>query len=55
MISLQEYIDEKLAIIANSLPETVKQPASFKCGHDMGYKQAMLDLERFLYKDEDEQ
>ncbi len=54
MTKLQTWIDEKLAIIANSLPETVKKPASFKCGHDMGYKQAMLDLEHFLYKDEND-
>ena len=51
MIKLQQWIDEKLALIANSLPETVKQPESFKCGHDVGYKQAMLDLERFMYDD----
>lgn len=53
-MTLQNWIDSKLAIIANSLPETVKQPASFKCGHDMGYKQALLDLERFLYRSKDE-
>ena len=55
MINLQQYIDEKLSTIAISLPITVKNPDGFRCGFDTGYKQAMLDLERFLYKDEDEQ
>lgn len=56
MIDLQQYIDEKLIVIANSLPKTVVNPDSFACGYDTGYKQAMLDLERFLHKDEgDEQ
>jgi hypothetical protein len=46
--ALQSWIDRKFAEIANQLPESVKQPASFRCGHDMGYKQALLDLEKFL-------
>jgi hypothetical protein len=45
---LQQYINIKLAAIAQSLPITVDKPASFACGYDTGYKQAMLDLERFL-------
>lgn len=51
--NLQEYIDAKLSKIAESLPITVNNPDGFGCGYDTGYKQAMLDLERFLYKDGD--
>lgn len=42
---LQFHIDTKLALIANSLPDTVNAPASFACGYDVGYKQALLDIE----------
>lgn len=49
MNDIQSWIDEKLALIASSLQETVKSPGSFKCGHDMGYKKALLDLEKYLY------
>ena len=46
---IQEYIDAKIAIIANSLPRKVHDnPKSFTCGHDVGYKQALLDIERFM-------
>jgi hypothetical protein len=46
---LNAYIDEKLAEISYQLPELVFQnPGSFECGHRMGYKQALLDIERFL-------
>lgn len=49
--NLQEWIDHQLAIIAEKLPQTVHQdPASFACGYNSGYKAAMLDLERFLYR-----
>lgn len=43
---LQEFIDEHLAAIAITLPIVVKQPASFACGYESGYKQALLDIER---------
>lgn len=50
-MTLQEWIDHQLAIIAEKLPQAVHQdPASFACGYNSGYKAAMLDLERFLYK-----
>ncbi len=46
---IQDFIDAKLAIIANSLPQKIyENPKSFTCGHDMGYKQALLDIERFM-------
>jgi hypothetical protein len=50
---LQQYIHDKLSWIAESLPETVKQPTSFRCGYDTGYKQALLDLQRFLEVDDE--
>ncbi len=52
---LQEWIDFKLGLIALRLPRLVKeQPDSFSCGHNMGYKQAMLDLSQALETDVDE-
>ena len=52
---LQEWIDFKLGRIALRLPRLVKeQPDSFSCGHNMGYKQAMLDLSMELETDVDE-
>ena len=48
-MSLQEWIDAKFADIAMKLPTLVHcEPASFSCGFNTGYKQAMLDLDRFL-------
>ncbi len=48
-IVLNNYINDKFAEIATILPTLVaNNPASFKCGHAMGYKQALLDLDRFL-------
>lgn len=52
---VQEWIDFKLGRIALHLPRLVKeQPDSFSCGHNMGYKQAMLDLSMELETDVDE-
>ena len=46
---LNEWIDSNIAEIANKLPSLVHDhPASFACGFNTGYKQAMLDLERFM-------
>lgn len=43
------FIDDKLSEIAKHLPELVHtKPDSFACGHTMGYKQALLDLQRLL-------
>jgi hypothetical protein len=48
-MSLQDWIDQKIAEIAKKLPTLVHtEPASFSCGYNMGYKQAMLDLDNFL-------
>jgi hypothetical protein len=48
-MSLQDWIDTKIAEIAKKLPTLVHtEPASFSCGFNTGYKQAMLDLDRFL-------
>ena len=48
-MTLQEWIDEKFRDIAAKLPQLVHQdPASFACGYNVGYKQAMLELDRFL-------
>jgi hypothetical protein len=54
-MSSQEWIDSKLAEIANKLPEQIhKDPASFACGYNSGYKGAILDLERFLRRSDEE-
>ena len=48
-MSLQEWIDNKFALIAEQLPTLVHtEPASFSCGFNMGYKQALLDLDRLI-------
>jgi hypothetical protein len=46
---INDWIDNKLAEIANKLPTLVHtEPASFSCGYNVGYKSALLDLERLL-------
>lgn len=46
---LNDWIDGKLAEIANKLPSLVhSDAASFACGFNTGYKQALLDLERMM-------
>jgi hypothetical protein len=48
-MTLQDWIDKKIADIAKKLPTLVhSEPASFSCGFNVGYKQALLDLDRFL-------
>ncbi len=48
-MSLQEWIDSKFKMIADKLPTLVHQdPASFACGYNVGYKQCLLELDRFL-------
>lgn len=50
---LQEWIDNKLAEIGKKLPELItKNPSGFACGFSTGYKGALLDLDRFLTKEE---
>ena len=49
IMSLEEWINSKFEVIAAKLPTLVHtEPASFACGHNMGYKQALLDLDKFL-------
>ena len=46
---INEWIDEKLGDIANKLPSLIyEKPASFSCGYTMGYKTAVLDIEKIL-------
>ena len=48
-MSLQEWIDNGFAKVAEKLPNLVHtEPASFACGFNTGYKQALLELDRFL-------
>lgn len=50
-MSINEWIDTKLADIANELPRLVyNAPHSFACGYNTGYKTALLDLENMLDK-----
>lgn len=43
------WADKKMSEIAQKLPTLVHtEPASFACGYNMGYKQALLDLENYL-------
>ncbi len=45
-ISIQDWLNSKLAEIAKKLPKAVENnPASFDCGLQMGYKLALLDLD----------
>ena len=51
-MTLQDWIDEKIAEIAKKLPTLVHtEPASFSCGFNTGYKQALLELDRFLQEE----
>lgn len=46
---LQDWLNDNLSEIARKLPTLVHtEPASFSCGFNTGYKQAMLDLDRLL-------
>ena len=48
---LQDWLNDNLSEIAKKLPTLVHtEPASFSCGFNTGYKQAMLDLDRLLEK-----
>tara|TARA_R110000868_G_scaffold161317_2_gene391535 strand:+ start:6390 stop:6572 length:183 start_codon:yes stop_codon:yes gene_type:complete len=52
-MNTREWIDEKLCEIAAKLPSLVhSDPASFSCGFNSGYKQAVLDLDRLLQEQE---
>ena len=46
---INHWINAKFTEIASKLPTLVHtEPASFSCGFNTGYKQAMIDLEHFL-------
>jgi hypothetical protein len=46
---LKEWINDKFVEIATKLPTLVHtEPASFACGFNVGYKHALLELDRFL-------
>lgn len=52
---LEEWINRKLAEIAERLPELVhSDPASFACGFNAGYKQCLLEMDRVLRANEGE-
>lgn len=54
-MSINEWIGDKLKEVAKKLPSLVHtEPSSFACGYNMGYKQALLDLDNFLYEDDTE-
>jgi len=51
-MTTQEWIDSKFAEIAKKLPTLVHtEPASFACGFNAGYKQALLELDRFFQEE----
>jgi hypothetical protein len=46
---IQDWINNKYADIASKLPTLVHtEPASFSCGFNAGYKQALRDLENMI-------
>lgn len=50
---ITQWIDLKFKEIISKLPDlTHSDPASFSCGFNVGYKQALLDLDRFMEKEE---
>ena len=52
---VQGWIDDRLAKVAEKLPTIVHtEPASFSCGYNTGYKQCLLDLDRFIEEPKDE-
>lgn len=49
MEKLQKWIGTKLQEISQKLPNKIHEnPASFACGYNTGYKQAVLDLQNFI-------
>lgn len=48
-MTLDDWVKAKLKEVAERLPQAAHDdPASFACGYNTGYKQALLDLERWL-------
>lgn len=53
-IELQTWVDSKLSDISKKLPTLVHDdPASFACGFNAGYKQALLEIDRIIAKRND--
>lgn len=52
MKNIDEWMCDKFTDIATKLPVLVHtEPASFSCGFNVGYKQCLLDFDRFLEKE----
>jgi|GEM_PF-6504806 hypothetical protein len=50
MHSVFDWIQEGLERMSKKLPELVaKKPDGFECGYCLGYKDALLELEQFLF------
>ena len=50
-MTIELWIDEKLTEIGDKIKEiTHDNPASFSCGYNVGYRQAILDLQNFIIK-----
>jgi len=48
-MTLQEWINNRLSYAAKLLPQlTHEDPASFACGYNAGYKNALLEIQEFL-------
>jgi hypothetical protein len=49
------WLDKKLSEIAKRFPNEIEENASsFQCGHTMGYKECLLDLDKFMDETNDE-
>lgn len=49
MLGLRDWISKKLQEVAEKLPTQIhNDPASFACGVNTGYKQALLDLDYMI-------
>jgi hypothetical protein len=47
MDDVNDWVDQKLMDVAQKLPSQAHDdPASFACGYNTGYKQALLDIKR---------
>jgi hypothetical protein len=46
---VRQWLNEKMEAISKKMPDLVhSEPASFACGFNIGYKQCVLDLTRYL-------
>lgn len=52
MFCIHDWMSEKFNWIAERLPLLVEtDPASFKCGYSVGYKQCLLDIDKLIEND----